>query len=190
MNPLAATLKVLASVLERLAVPYVIGGSIASSAHGVVRATLDVDIVAAIASSQTSRFAQELGRDWYAEPEQMKQAIAARRAFNLIYIPLGSKVDVFPATEEFHRSQLRRASRMSLKFLDDAAQYPVATAEDTLLAKLRWYKDGGEVSERKWRDIAGVIAANSSLDLPYLEEWANQLSVPNLLARAMKEYSQ
>jgi hypothetical protein len=126
MNPLAGTLKSLVSALEQLGIPFVIGGSMASSARGVVRSTLDVDIVAAITPQQANRLAAELGRDWYADPDQMRQAIAARRAFNLIHIGLGNKVDVFPATEEFHRTQLQRASRMALPFLEDPTMYPVA----------------------------------------------------------------
>jgi hypothetical protein len=185
MNPLAGTLKSLAEVFDSLRIPYVIGGSMASSARGVVRATFDVDVVAAIAAAQSDRLAKELGRDWYAEPEQMRQAIAAHRSFNLIHIPLGNKVDIFPATGEFHWSQLRRASRISLPFLDDPTKYPVATAEDILLAKLRWYADGGGVSERQWRDICGIVAANPSLDLEYLDLWAAQLGIEEMLAQAL-----
>jgi len=186
MNPLAGTLKSLVSVLERLGIPFAIGGSMASSARGVVRSTLDVDIVAAITAQHADRLAAELGRDWYADPEQMRQSIAARRAFNLIHIRLGNKVDIFPATGEFHCMQLQRASRMEIPFLDDSTEYPVVTAEDILLAKLRWYKDGGEQSERQWRDIAGIVAANPAMDIDYLDRWASALGLADLLARALK----
>lgn len=33
----------------------------------------------------------------------------------------------------------------------------IASAEDALLAKLEWYRRGGEVSERQWRDVLGII---------------------------------
>ena len=186
MNPLADTLRSLSAAFDRLGIAYVIGGSMASSARGIVRATFDLDVVAAISAPQTERFAKELGRDWYAEPQQMREAIAARRAFNVIHTRLGNKVDIFPATETFHLAQLQRASQMSLAFLDDATMYPVATAEDILLAKLRWYRDGGETSERQWRDISGIVAANSSLDHTYLKKWAADLGVTDLLVRALK----
>jgi hypothetical protein len=177
----------LAAVLERLGIPYVIGGSIASSARGEYRATAHVDILAAIAARHTEQLARELGPDWYAEPEQMRVAIAAHRAFNVIHMKLGVKVDVFPATEGFHEAQLERATRMTLRFLDDSTQYTVATAEDILLARLRWFKDGGETSERQWRDIAGIVAASPSLEMDYLNRWAASLGVTELLARALKE---
>jgi hypothetical protein len=99
--------------------------------------TYGIDIVAAIDARQAERFARELGPEWYADAEQMRSAIAARRAFNAIHISLGIKVDVFPATEDFHLCQLERGARVTLEFLDDPAEYPVATAEDILLAKLQ-----------------------------------------------------
>ncbi|MGD0498564.1 MAG: hypothetical protein ABSC23_09035 [Bryobacteraceae bacterium] len=87
---LAGTLRSLAAALERLGIPYVIGGSMASSVRGIVRATYAVDIVAAIAASKAERFARELGPEWYADPDQMREAIAARRAFNVIHIRVRS----------------------------------------------------------------------------------------------------
>ena len=114
MNPLGVTLRSFAAAMDRLGIPYLIGGSVASSARGIVRMTYDIDVVASIAAFQTERLARELGREWYAEPEQMRDAIAARRAFNVIHIPLGNKVDIFPATEDFHLCQLERADRKSV----------------------------------------------------------------------------
>jgi hypothetical protein len=187
MDPLAGTISALASVLDRLGIAYVIGGSVASSARGVVRATFDIDIVAAIARPQAERFASALGPEWYADPDQMRAAIAAKRAFNVIHIPLGNKVDIFPATEDFHLCQLERATRVSLPFAEESAKYPVATAEDILLAKLQWYRDGGEVSERQWTDILGILAVNPDLDFAYVRPWAARLGVERLLARALED---
>lgn len=62
-----------------------------------------------------------------------------------------------------------------------------ATAEDILLAKLDWYRAGGETSDRQWSDILGILAANPSLDLVYARNWAQQLGVDYLLARALAE---
>src|SRR3954451_12645858 len=185
MNPLSQTLKALAAILDRLGIAYAIGGSVASSARGEYRATNDLDLVAAVVGDQTDLLAAELGPDWYADPQQMREAIAAGRAFNLIHISLGNKVDIFPATTDFDRSQLRRATRLVLPFGDDTTQYPVETAEDILLAKLQWFRAGGEVSDRQWRDIAAIVAANPSLDLEYVQSWALRLKVKDVLERAL-----
>ena len=187
MNRLAHTLKTLAEALDRIGIRYAIGGSVASSARGTWRATNDVDLIALVIAAQADRLAKELGRDWYAEPEQMRNAIAAKRAFNIIHIPMGNKVDIFPATEDFHLCQLERATRMSLPFMDGDTVYPVATAEDILLAKLRWYREGGEVSEKQWTDIGAVIAANGAMDGSYLKNWASRLGVTDLLDRAFAQ---
>jgi hypothetical protein len=186
MTPLAKTLKTLAEALDRIGIRYAIGGSVASSARGIYRATNDIDLIAIVIAAQTERLGGELGSDWYADAEQMRNAIAARRAFNVIHIPLGNKVDIFPATDDFHLSQVERATRVA-PFPDDTNLYPVATAEDILLAKLQWYRLGGESSERQWNDISGIVAANPDLDLAYLSAWAARLGVTDLLDRALAE---
>jgi hypothetical protein len=76
---------------------------------------------------------------------------------------------------------------VALTFLDDSALYPVATAEDILLAKLRWFREGGGVSERQWNDIAGILSANRGIDLNYLRLWAERLRVVDLLEKALAE---
>jgi hypothetical protein len=58
----------------------------------------------------------------------------------------------------------------------------VATAEDTILAKLEWAQRGE--SERQLRDVAGILAMRGpDLDRVYLERWAAELGVEALLAR-------
>jgi hypothetical protein len=64
----------------------------------------------------------------------------------------------------------------------------VTSPEDTILAKLEWYRLGGEVSDRQWRDILGVIKTRvDRLDLIYLQKWAVELQVVDLLERAVRE---
>jgi hypothetical protein len=65
-------------------------------------------------------------------------------------------------------------------------EFPVASAEDTILAKLVWYRQGGETSDRHWRDILSVIQVQAGrLELPYLEKWAAELGVSHLLQKLM-----
>jgi hypothetical protein len=93
-------------------------------------------------------------------------------------------VDVFPAKDVFCAIQLERATALPLPALGTRTEYPVASAEDVVLAKLQWYKAGGEVSERQWTDIVTVIGATPDLDWAYVESWAPRLGVDELLARA------
>jgi hypothetical protein len=187
MLRLAKTFELLTAVLDRLAVPYAVVGSVASSARGSYRATEDIDVLAKISAEQAAGLAQALGKDWYAEAGQVRDAIAAGRSFNLIYIPFSQKVDVFPAKDEFCAAQLERATILPLPALGAGAEYPVASAEDIVVAKLQWYKAGAETSERQWTDIVKVIRAAPQMDWAYMESWARRLGVDGLLARARTE---
>lgn len=53
----------------------------------------------------------------------------------------------------------------------------VATAEDTIVAKLEWSKLSGG-SERQRRDVAGILASvGDALDHRYLERWVRDLGL-------------
>jgi hypothetical protein len=185
-DPLAQGLNELASALEALGIRFLVGGSLASSAHGVVRATFDADLVAMVFPAQAKMLARALGPGWYADAETIQQAIRAGRSFNLIHLASAMKFDIFPASTEFHEVQLDRAQATPLQ-MHGADPCLVATAEDTLLAKLRWYHEGGEVSDRQWNDIGGLIATNPAMDWQYVNQWAERLGVTSLLERARTE---
>jgi hypothetical protein len=62
----------------------------------------------------------------------------------------------------------------------------VATAEDTILAKLSWYRAGGEVSQVQWSDVLGIVGAQGAeLDFEYLREWAERIGVRDLLEKLL-----
>jgi hypothetical protein len=62
------------------------------------------------------------------------------------------------------------------------------SAEDVILAKLDWFRLGGEVSERQWRDILGVLKTQqATLDIDYLQQWAQSLGVADLMEHALEE---
>lgn len=187
MDPRTSALKELCDALRRLKIPYAVVGSLASSARGIPRSTVDGDLVAAVSVRDAQRFAATLGRDWYADPDQMIAAISVGRSFNIIHQPSFLKFDIFPVSEEFHHTQLERATEEELPFFGESVLCPVVTAEDILLAKLRWYRDGGQVSERQWTDIHGILAINPDLDFTYVNHWAARLRVADLLARALSE---
>lgn len=185
MDPLSDTLREITAALNRVGIRYAIGGSLASSARSIWRTTLDVDIIAAIAPAQAEVFVQALGKNWYADVDELRNSIAAGRSFNVIHIGNALKVDIFPAREAFHRTQLDRATVLPLG--DERIPCVVTTAEDILLAKLRWFRDGGEVSDRQWNDIGGILIQNPNLDWAYVNFWAAHLRVADLLERARVE---
>jgi len=60
IEPIAVTLLV-TDALETLRVPYFIGGSLASAVHGVIRATMDVDMIADLRLEHVEPLARILG---------------------------------------------------------------------------------------------------------------------------------
>ncbi|HJZ96305.1 MAG TPA: hypothetical protein VKE70_07345 [Candidatus Solibacter sp.] len=176
-------LKELTTVLDALGIRYAVGGSLACSMHGVFRATDDGDLIAEIHPLQLPQLAASLGKGWYAEVPAMQSALRAGRAFNLIHMGAAFKFDIFPATTEFHAAQLDRAEIKRLR-MEGAPPCRVTTAEDILLAKLCWFRQGGEVSDRQWNDIVGLMTSNKSLDSDYLDHWAARLRVTDLLEKA------
>ena len=167
-----------------------IGGSLASIAHGVIRNTLDADIVADIQPDQISRFTNALKAEFYVNPLSIMDAILHRSSFNLIHLGTAFKVDIFlPKDRAFSRMQMERRSRRIL--LDEPERTAwVTSAEDIILVKLEWFRLGGEVSERQWRDVLGVLKTQGTgIDEAYLRHWAGEIGVLDLLERAFSDES-
>jgi hypothetical protein len=187
MNSQAQILEEIIGALATTGVRYVIGGSVASSSIGIPRATLDTDVLVEMDRAQVGVLARELGGQWYLDAEFAGNALANRRAFNVIHMPSGFKFDLFPAYSPFHRAELQRAVTRRLKIDDAIVTCLVATAEDMILAKLSWYREGGEQSDRQWDDVVGMLATVKNPDWEHLHRWANDLGVQDLLQRASDE---
>lgn len=175
-------------VLERLGVPYFIGGSLASTLYGMVRTTQDSDIIANLRLEHLPSFVQALEGEFYVDDEMIANAITRRSSFNIIHSESMFKVDVFiPREGNFIQMQFARARMETLSSSPEIAAM-VASPEDILLAKMQWYRLGGDVSERQWRDVLGVLKVQTGvLDMGYLHHWAAELKVTDLLQRALKE---
>ena len=174
-------------VLERLGVPYYVGGSLASSTHGVARASIDADVIADLGPEHVAPLARELASAFYLSEDRMRVAVEARRSFNLIHLETMFKVDVFVAKgRPFDRQVFGRAREEALEDSPQARRFFVASPEDTVLSKLEWFRAGGEVSERQWADVVGVLKTGwGGLDRDYLARWASSIGVQDLLERAI-----
>jgi hypothetical protein len=188
LDPFEALVAV-ASAFEALGVRWYIGGSVASSARGLARASLDIDVVADLRPGQEVLFTATLRELFYVSEDAVREAIRDRGSFNVIHLPTGMKVDVFlPSGRTFDRQALDRAIPEPLDPDGVGPRYPVATAEDVIVAKLEWYQRGGRVSQRQWADVLGVLRTSGpSLDRPYLEATATSLGLSDLLRQVLAE---
>jgi len=185
-EPLQVTLKVV-KAFEYLEIPYLIGGSLASAVHGIIRATMDSDLVADIQPTHIAPLVAFLKDEFYIDAEMILDAIAHASSFNLIHLETMFKVDVFILKRRpFDLNQMQR--RISQTVGDEPGEQAYfSTAEDIILAKLDWFRIGGEISERQWRDILGVLDVQGDrLDFEYLHKWAASLGIEDLLNRAIQ----
>ena len=177
-----------AHALEECGLRYVVGGSLASSVSGEPRSTLDVDLVVAISAADVDSLVAALGDDFHADAEAVQRAVRQRSSVNVFHRATSTKVDLFVlGGSPLDEQALNRRVRLQVASDPDSFLY-VYTPEDSLLQKLRWYRLGGEVSDRQWRDVLGIVAVQGrSLDDSYLRSGADLLAVTDLLDRALRE---
>jgi len=172
--------------LVALEVPYYVGGSVASSVTGVARATLDVDLVAALSLEHAEPLAATLSQHYYVDVEMIQQAVRRCGSFNVIHLATMFKIDVFvPEDTPFARSNMQR--RVAIEMPEMRRTLYFCAPEDIVLHKL-WYRAGGGVSDRQWYDLQGVLRLHAQgLDLAYLQQWAAALDMTALLHQALDE---
>lgn len=186
-DPVAVAV-IVGQALEKLGVPYVLGGSFASSLHGEPRSTNDVAVVADLDRATALLFVESLGERFYADSITAIEAVRVGGSFNVIYMESAVKVDIFVAgTDPLDQERLRRRRRMAVNAVDQQAALYVDTAEDVVLRKLEWYRRGSETSERQWRDVVAVLRVQQQLDERYMRSWADRLGIADLLVRALGE---
>jgi hypothetical protein len=179
-------LKKVAAELARLGIAYAVGGSWASSVFGKPRLTNDADLTVEPFSGKEESFCAAFGDDFYVSLPMIQEAIRRRSSFNIIHWPSGFKVDLFVRKDRpFEASVLARRQMHSLT---DGSALALVSPEDVILLKLEWYRLGGCASERQWSDILGVFQVQTGkLDHAYLDDWAADLGVSDLLQRARQE---
>src|SRR5262245_22452783 len=187
--PFSPVLRSALRVFDGLGIGYALGGSIASSIHGIGRMTRDADVSVEPFPGREAEFVAAFNPDaYYVSENAVREAVRDRFSFNILHPESGFKIDVYVLRDEpFPRSAFRR--RIFLTLADEPGQ-PVAcyAAEDVILFKLQWFRLGGEVSEQQWNDVLGVLRTQTDrLDTAYLDQWAAMLGLSDLLARAHRE---
>ncbi len=181
--------KMITEVFDQLGIAYFIGGSFASTIHGLPRATRDVDFIADFKVEHVDPFVAALEAEFYLDAKTIRSAITHQRSFNVIHLDTMFKADVFvPASSKWAQNQLRRRELKPISAEGVSHVVWTCTAEDIVLQKLRWFEKGGKVSRQQWDDILGVLKVNSlSLDFEYLQQWGAELGIASLLQVALTE---
>jgi hypothetical protein len=180
----------LLGILDKLEIPYSVGGSVASSFHGVPRMTMHVDLVTDLRRDQADELVALLHPDFYVDASAISDAIIRGLSFNVIHVASAYKFDLFPLRkDEYGRAEFERRHFAGIRiFGPEPIECAVATAEDTILRKLEWYRAGGETSERQWNDVRGIRkVSGAKLDLAYMRHWARYVEVDDLLERLLSE---
>lgn len=188
MNEFLAVIVAFAATLDELGIPYAIVGSVASSAHGEQRATADADFIVDLSDDQAVALARKLGDSHYIDIRSIRRAIAHSRSFNVIDLATMFKLDIYVVSgrpKEMRRLANARTTQVSAG-VDPLVR--IASPEDTVVSKLRWFRRGGEVSEKQWTDVLGVLRVQRGrLDVDELARAADEEGVRDLLDRAVAQ---
>jgi hypothetical protein len=184
LDPLQVTQRIL-DALTALEIPYLVGGSVASSLYGEPRYTQDTDLEVWPVLSQLEELLVVTESDFYASKEAALEALRRRSSFKLIHFESQYKIDLFVSQNrpfDLCRAQRRR--------IPDGfpANFWVSSPDDMVLIKLEWYRSGRQLSDRQWRDVLAILATQRSrLDFDYLRHWALELQIGDLLESALKQ---
>ncbi len=186
-----AALDPVVKAFERIGVSYYLGGSVASSAYGIARATLDVDLVADLSAQHVNSFTEMLKSYYCIDKEMILDAIKRHSSFNLIHLETMLKVDIFIIKDRpYDGVAFQRKRKDTLDEEPGAAEFYFASPEDIILNKLEWFQMGGKVSERQWHDVLGIMKVQRELmDKEYLRRWAAELGISDLLEQAFRDAS-
>ncbi|HEV3386605.1 MAG TPA: hypothetical protein VG097_17440 [Gemmata sp.] len=175
--------------LDRLGIAYAIGGSVASSFHGASRMTRDADLTVEPFPTKEDLFISAFpSSEFYLSPIAVRDALRTHSTFNILHPATGYKIDLFVRKDE--PFELMAFARRGQYQLPDAPAEPVHfySPEDTILFKLRWYRLTNETSERQWTDVLNLIKTlQDRLDIAYLDHWAIEIGVKDLLDRVRQQ---
>jgi hypothetical protein len=168
-------------LLHAANIKHMIAGSFASTYHGEPRTTQDIDIVIDGTRKAVESFVSSLDTaSYYCDLDAAVDAHTRRGQFNLVDMQSGWKIDfIFRKDRAFSIAEFARRQPANLLGCDVF----VATAEDTIVAKLDWARDSG--SERQLRDVASILAVSGDqLDQNYVETWIAALGLQDIWNRA------
>jgi hypothetical protein len=176
---------------DELRVPYYLGGSIASSLHGMQRLAQDIDLVVDLGEATLPSLLALLQQHYLLDEDEIRKAVRARMSFPLIHLDSLMKVDVVLSKQDAFDTFMRQL--VTPHRVDD--HYPpfrLASASEMILFKLRRYqrdersRTDGMQDDAEWNDILGMLKVQGpDLDMALLAEWVGKPDVMETWQRAL-----
>ena len=171
-------LRHLVGALDRLGVPYMLVGSLASAAYGEPRMTQDIDVVVDLKEQQVPLLCRAFASsEFHVNERAVLEAVRSKNQFNIIHSTSGNKIDllIVPAGAW---GQTEFSRRQRVQILPDLEGY-CARPEDVILSKMAYYREGG--SEKHLRDIAGILkVSGDAVDHRYVSQWAERMGLADV----------
>ena len=169
-------LKIVTERLNKAKIPYMVSGSIASNYYSVPRMTRDIDIVVELKQTDIENFVELFRSDFYIDTEMVTSEVLRRGMFNIIQNQYVVKIDfIIKKSLPYQETAFLRRRQVLIE------QTPMwfISAEDLVISKLLWAKDSH--SEMQLKDARNLIKTVDGLDLGYIDNWAEQLGLDDLL---------
>lgn len=163
--------------LDAAGVPYMVAGSYSSNAYGVARATQDADLVVMLSGEGLRQLVAKLPAKLRIDPQVSFETITGTTRHVVQVVGGPFKIELFHLGADTY-DQERFARRRLERFLGRMSY--LQTAEDVVVQKLRWSKDGKRAKDIE--DVRNVIAVQSEyLDWGYIHHWCDQHGTRSLL---------
>ncbi len=176
-------------ILDELGIAWVLGGSLASSIVGEPRSTMDIDVAVQLEVGRVHDLVAAVCDDYYVSEDMVRDALTNASSFNLIHFGSGMKIDLFSLSDD--PLDVRQLARRQLVEIEPGTSIWVGAADDQVLRKLRWYRLGGEVSDRQWRDVVAILQVQGRrIDHQQLLIDAGSLGLADLVAAALSDAGQ
>lgn len=147
---------------------------------------MDIDVAVALELGQVNVLVEAVQGDYYVSSDMARDAVVRSSSFNLIHFETGMKIDIFPLSDDpLDVRQIER--RVSVDVTPDVTVW-VGAPDDQVFRKLRWFRLGGEVSDRQWRDVLAILRVQADqIDHEQLLADAGPLGLADLVERAIAD---
>lgn len=116
--------------------------------------------------------------------DMLREALLRGGCCTIFFLPSVMKIDLF-AVGGAPYDEIEFERRRPVVVRSSGETLFVKSPEDTVLRKLLWFREGGGVSEKQWRDVVEVLrVTGDGMDAAYVDAWAARLRLEALLEKA------